>query len=183
MPPNEAQLLRYVLPVIIILPLLYFRLRRTMKSQPLKISQLWIRPALYMVIAGVVLFAPLPAPRGTVAPHLTLADAPWLVLALLLGAGAGWQWGRVTRLHFHPENGTLMTTGGMVGMLVLLVLIVMKLGLRTGAADLHANTLLISDASILFSAALFAVRGLEIYLRARRMQAQQPVKRNGPWKG
>jgi hypothetical protein len=103
------------------------------------------------------------------------ADVTWLLLAAVLGAAAGWQWGRTTELHLHPENGTLMQKGSMAGMMVFLVLLLLRLGLRTGlgleAGAWHINMLLVTDASIVFSALLFAVRGLEIFLRARRIMA------------
>jgi hypothetical protein len=100
-----------------------------------------------------------------------------LAIAGALGAMAGWQWGRSTALHLHPESGTLMQTGSLAGMVVLIVLILLKLGLRFGAGvgvpALHLNAVLITDVSICFSAMLFAVRGLEIFLRARRIMAER----------
>jgi hypothetical protein len=171
MPPRQPDLLTYLIPVLVLLPLLYFRMRRSLKPQALKLNRLWIRPAILIVMALLVLLTPLPG-----MPRLGVADGLWLLLAAMLGALAGWQWGRTTQLHLHPENGTLMQTGSMAGLVVLIALVVVRLGLRTGlsleARALHINVLLITDASIIFSAMLFAVRGLEIYIRARRIMAQ-----------
>ena len=59
-------------------------------------------------------------------------------------------------IEVHPEDGTLMVTGGQAAMLVLVVLILLRLGLRTGLAvegtAWHLDALLISDASIVFTA-------------------------------
>lgn len=163
-------LLPTLIALLVVLPLLYVRLRRMMKPQALKLNQLWIRPAIIIVLGGLALFAPVPG-----AQPLAPGDAAWLALAAVLGAAAGWQWGRTTKLHLHPENGTLMQTGSAAGLIVFLLLVLLKAGLRTGltveARAWNINVLLITDASILFSALLFSVRGLEIYLRARRLMA------------
>jgi hypothetical protein len=166
MPPQPPNPLMVYLPLLILLPVLYLRMRRMTKAQPLKWQYLWVRPALLLVIAGLVL-ASSPPP---------LAAFPWLGLAAIAGAGAGWQWGRTMRIEMHPENGTLMAKGGQAAMLVLVMLVVMRLGLRSGlqleAKQWHIDAILITDESILFSALLFGVRGLEMFLRARKVMAQ-----------
>jgi len=170
MPHQPPQYLQY-LPFLIILPILYFRMRRMARPQALKLGQMWIRPAILLAVAGLVVL--MPAPGRAPLDALALG---WLALAAALGAAAGWQWGRTTQLHVHPENGTLMQTASAAGMLVLVVLVVIRLGLRAGlkleAGAWHINVLLITDASIVFSALLFAVRGLEIFIRARRIMAE-----------
>jgi hypothetical protein len=169
MPPHQPGYLQF-LPLLIILPILYFRMRRMAKPQALKLNRMWIRPAILIAAASIVLLVPVPG-----APRIAPADWLWVALAALLGAAAGWQWGRTTRLHLHPEDGTLMQTGSMAGMMVLVTLVVLRLGLRTGlrmeAGAWHLNVLMLTDISIVFSALLFAVRGLEIFLRARRVMA------------
>jgi len=169
MPPQPPQYLQF-LPFLIILPVLYFRLRRMAKTRALKLGQLWIRPAIIIAVAALVVLMP-----ARDAKPLEAADVPWLVLAAALGAAAGWQWGRITQLHLHPENGTLMQNGSVAGMMVFLMLLLLRLGLRAGlgleAGAWHINMLLVTDASIIFSVLLFAVQSLEIYLRARRIMA------------
>ena len=53
-------------------------------------------------------------------------------------------------IEVHPEDGTLMVSGEQADLLVLVVLILLRLGLRTGLAvegqALHLDVLLISDA-------------------------------------
>jgi hypothetical protein len=168
----QQNALTYVLPVLIVLPLLYRRLRKLLQPQELKLRRLWIRPAIYLVLAAVAIVAPTPG-----APALTPSTLAGLVLAGAIGAALGWQWGRSTALHIHPETGTLMQTGSLAGMIVFLALVLLKLGLRfglnAGAPSLHLNAVLITDISICFSAMLFAVRGLEIYLRAQRIMGER----------
>jgi len=91
---------------------------------------------------------------------------------------AGWQWGRTMAIEVHPENGTLMVTGSQLALLVLAVLILFRLGLKTGleveGQAWHLDALLISDALIVFSASLFTLRAAEMFIRARRVLANQP---------
>ncbi len=50
----------------------------------------------------------------------------------MLGAVAGWHWGRTMAIDVHPEDGTLMVKVGEAAMMVLAVLILFRLGLREG---------------------------------------------------
>jgi hypothetical protein len=169
MPHAQPNPLSYVIPVLIILPLLYFRLRKMMRPQPLKLNRLWIRPAIILVLGIAALGAALPP----------AADLPWFVLAAATGAGLGWQWGRLMAIHVDPEKGTLMTRGSQAALIVMVLLIVARIGLRAGlnaeAAAWHLDAVLITDGFIIFSAFLFGVRGLEMYLRARRVLATGPA--------
>jgi Protein of unknown function (DUF1453) len=177
MPPHQPNPLVYLLPVLIILPILYFRLRRAMKPQPLKLSQLWIRPAIYVVIAGLVVLVPQPGSQP-----LALQDALWFVLAALLGAVAGWQMGRVTAIHVDPEKDTLMATGGQAAMVIIVILILVRMAVRTGlqieASAWHINVAMITDASIVFAGCLFAARGLEMFLRAQRVMREHEAAKS-----
>ena len=168
---TQQQTLQLFLPILILLPVLYFRLRRMSKPQPLKLGRLWVQPAIILAVTALALLAP---PPGQHAPHpLELQDWAWLVLAAGIGAVAGWYWGRAMAIEIHPENGTLMVRGGQAAILVLVMLILLRMGLRTGLAveghAWHLDALLISDASIVFTAALFSLRSLEMYIRARRV--------------
>lgn len=165
----HADALRYAIPALIILPLLYLRLRKLMRPQPLKLNRLWIRPAI-ILLAGVSVLVGAPPP---------LADVPWFVVAAGVGAAAGWQWGRLMAIHVDPENGTLMTRGSQAALVVIVLLLAVRIGLRallqSRGAAWHLDVVLITDGLIVFSAFLFGVRGLEMYLRARRVLAEAPA--------
>jgi len=168
---TQQQALQYFLPVLIILPLLYRRMRKMTKAQPLKLGRLWIRPAFILLAAGLVVF--LPQPGQHTVRHFLAQDWAWLAVAAGLGGIAGWYWGRTMAIEVHPEDGTLMVKGGQAAILVLVVLILVRLGLRTGlrmeASAWHLDMVLISDALIVFSAALFTLRSVEMFIRARRV--------------
>lgn len=171
---TQQQALQYFLPILIILPILYLRMRKMTKAQPLKLGRLWIRPAVILAAAGLVVF--LPQPGQHTVRHFLAMDWAWLALAAALGGVAGWQWGRTMGIEVHPHDGTLMVKGGQAAILVLAVLILFRMGLRTGlrmeASAWHLDMVLISDASIVFSAALFTLRAVEMYLRAKRVMGQ-----------
>jgi hypothetical protein len=166
--------LTYLIPVLVILPLLYFRLRRMMKPTPLKLNRMWIRPLIFLAAGGAVLVAsPPPA-----------SDWFWFALAALLGAVLGWQWGKLMAIHVDPENGTLMTRGSQAALVLMGLLIVVRFGLRAGvgmeSAALHLDATMITDLFIVFGATLFGLRGLEMFLRARRVLAGAPQSQSLP---
>lgn len=153
--------------VLIVLPLFYFRLRRMMKPQRLKLRTLWLRPALVIFAAGSLLAASPPQ----------FSELVWFALGAGAGAAGGWYWGKLTRLHLHPEDGTLMSSSSQAGMIVLVLLIVFRIGMRAGigmeAEALHVKATLLADLFIVFAAALFSVQGLEVFIRARQMTKPQ----------
>ena len=167
MPPHaQPNTLSYLIPILVILPLLYFRLRRMMRPQPLKLNRLWIRPVLILALGLSALGAALPP----------VADLPWFAMAALVGGALGWQWGRLMTIHIDPANGTLMTRGSQAALIVMILLLALRVGLRAGlrmeAASWHLDAVLITDGFIVFTAFLFGVRGLEMYLRARKVLAE-----------
>src|SRR5215469_12224504 len=166
MPPHaQPNALSYVIPILVLLPLIYLRLRRMMRPQPLKLNRLWIRPVIILVL-GVSVLGAAPPP---------VADLPWFAAALVIGSILGWQWGRLMAIHIDPEKGTLMTRGSQAALIVMILLLALRVGLRAGlrleAAAWHLDAVLITDGFIVFAAFLFGVRGLEMYLRARRILA------------
>ena len=171
---TEQQALQFFLPILILLPVLYFRVRRMTKAQPLKLNRLWIRPAIILVVVALALLAPQPGHHAM--RHFAMQDWAWLAVAAALGAVGGWYWGHTMAIEVHPEDGTLMVTGGQAAILVLVVLVLVRLGLRTGlqveGKSMHLDVMLISDGLIVFTAALFTVRAVEMYVRAKRVMAR-----------
>ncbi len=168
MPPDHplAPFLPF-LPFLILIPILYFRMRKLARPQPLKLKRLWIRPAVLVMVGTLVIWAPQPG----ITRHFTLSE--WLLLALAggIGAAAGWYSARSMKIEVHPEDGTLMVQGGQAAVLIMLALILGRSGLNTGMRleGWHLDVLLITDALIVFTAALFTARSVEMYLRARRV--------------
>jgi hypothetical protein len=169
----SPQTLQIVLPLVLVAVIFLFRARRVGKPQPLKLGLLWLRPALLLAACAVVLLLP---QRGV--PPIQWTPLDWAILAVgaVLGAAGGWQLGRTMAIEVHPENGTLMVTSSPIGFLVLIGLVVLRTLVRTeaGVAGAHwaVNPAVIVDALIVFTAALFSVRSLEMYLRAKTVMQQ-----------
>ncbi len=165
MTPQQTQL---VIPLLVIVPVLALRWRRMAKARPLAWRYLWVRPLIFLLGAAILMAVTPPS----------LGDVPWLALGLVLGAAAGWQWGRAMAIEMHPENGTLMVKGSNLAMLVLVALILVRLGLKAGlqmeAATWHIDVALITDVFICSSVGIFSMRAMEMYLRARKVMETAP---------
>ena len=87
---TQHQAIQFFLPILVILPLLYFRMRKMARARPLKLKRMWIRPVLFLAVAALVLLAPQPAhhPMGHCCPV----------------TGPGWVW-RVFWAAWRVGNG------------------------------------------------------------------------------
>jgi hypothetical protein len=168
----SPQLLQYGLPLLLIAVVVALRARKLSKKQPLKLAGLWIRPL--FLLAACILVLAIPQP-GMPARHFAVLDWAVLALAAVIGGIGGWYLGRTTAIEVHPENGTLMAQASPVGLFVILGLMLVRTGLRAGvrleAEAWHLDVVLIFDGLIVFTALLFAVRSLEMYLRAKKVMA------------
>jgi hypothetical protein len=168
----SPQLLQYGLPLLLIAVVVALRARKLSKKQPLKLAGLWIRPL--FLLAACILVLAIPQP-GMPARYFAVLDWAVLALAAVIGGIGGWYLGRTTAIEVHPENGTLMAQASPVGLFVILGLMLVRTGLRAGvrleAEAWHLDVVLIFDGLIVFTALLFAVRSLEMYLRAKKVMA------------
>ena len=69
---NQLQLF---LPILILLPILYFRMRKLSRPHPLKLKRLWIRPVIILLACALVLFAPQPGTH--LVRHFSVMDWGW----------------------------------------------------------------------------------------------------------
>lgn len=163
--------LSYVLPAIILLVVLAFRLRRLSRARPLKVERLWIVPALYCVIAGFT-FARFP-PAGW--------SWVYCLIALVVGATLGWQRGRMMHIAVDPVTHEVSQRASPAAMLFILGLIVVRSAARNaealGGPALHIDVLLVTDLLIAFALGLLTMQRVEMFLRARRLiaAARQPA--------
>ena len=95
--PAQPSWSSYAITIGIIVVVMALRMRRMGKMRPLKLSSLWIVPALYLVVA-LMMFVQLP-PRGWVA----IASA----VGLAVGAAVGWQRGKMMQIHVDPVTHAL----------------------------------------------------------------------------
>ena len=153
-----------LVPFVIIAVVFALRLRTMRRERPLKLTGLWIVPAIYLLIVGAMLFALPPPPIG------------WglIVVGLAIGLVAGWYRARLIHIERDAATGELKQRASPLAMLLLLALVVLKLGARqvfgeTAAAQPGSSAMLLTDAFIGFALGLLSATRLELYLRAKRL--------------
>jgi hypothetical protein len=142
---------------------LFIRLRRIGRWQRLRPGALWIVPAIFALLAAMVLWQ-LP-PHGT----------GWLWVAFGFAAGGffGWQRGRLVEIRVDPDSGSLLQRSSPTAFLFLGLLVVVRWGLH-GAIGLidarwHLGAMLVSNIFIAFAVGVLGFYRLEVYLCARRL--------------
>ena len=155
-----------LVPFVIVVVVVALRLRSMSRERPLKLGTLWVVPAVYLLIAGSMLFELPPPPTG------------WGLAAvgLVLGIVFGWYRGRFIHIERNAETGELRQRASPIAMLLLVALIVLKLGARavfgeSAATQPGSNALLLTDAFLGFALGLLSATRLELFLRARRLLA------------
>lgn len=162
--PPPSSLYSILISALVIGVVLFFRARRMSVKRPLNLGTLWIVPVVFVAI-GAITLAQFP-PHGT--------DWLWLGLALVLGVALGWQRGRLMKIWVEPESGRLMTQGSGWALVFLVVLIVLRMVLRTGLT-MEARTgavspALINSTFVFFAIGLFGTQRGEMALRALRLR-------------
>lgn len=150
-----------VFMIALIAFVLAMRLRRMQRGRRLRIEWLWVVPALYAGLAGFLLTAAPPSPFG------------WALAALgfIVGAGIGWQRGRMVAISVDPETHELSQRESPLAMLLIVGVIGLRFALRgVGGAQAHAwhvSAFVITDALVMMALGLFAVQRLVLWRRAR----------------
>lgn len=159
--PNPVTI---AITIAVVAMVLALRFRGMRRSRPLKIDQLWIVPAIYLVIAAVVIAQSPPTLTG------------WLLCAvgLVIGVALGWQRGRMMRIEVDPETHALNQQASPAALFFIIALIVVRSGARglaeSGAlGGMHLSALLITDVLVMMALGLLATQRIEMYLRARRL--------------
>lgn len=159
---NPGAWVGYVVSAIIICTILFFRFRSTRRIQKLRLERLWVVPALYVLVTASVLTQSVPS------------GIQWLyvALALVLGGVLGWRRGALMRITIDPETHELNQQASPAAMLFILVLIIIRQGLRMEASTLGFNIAFVTDLLVVLALGLFAATRLEMFLRARRILDQ-----------
>ena len=148
-------------------------LLRNRAPRPLNVKWMWVAPLIVMVGVGFGLWGMGQIPG---AAHTPFGVASWaiLVFGTVLGAAAGWWRGSTVTIEKDPD-GTLKAQASPLGLILIMGLILTRSMLRPvleqHAAGWHMNALAIQDAFLLFAAAMVIVQRIEMFIRARRIQA------------
>src|SRR5580693_2861559 len=105
-----------VITIVIVLGLIAWRNR---KPRPLRIERLWVRPVIFAVVIGATLSA---------SPLIfNLESVAIFVLSLVIGAGLGWQRGRLMRIDVHPETHDVTSSVSPLGMLFIAAILALRI--------------------------------------------------------
>ena len=167
-----AQFYGPIIAIVIVTAVIW---RRNSRPRRLRIEGLWIRPVLFALVTGATLTAS-PFPLSP----LSLAV---FALALLVGAGLGWQRGRFMRIDVHPETHDVMSRASPVGMIFILASFALRIVLRDAALEsrsaLGLPAAAITDGLILLVGAMTVAQSLEMWLRARRLLEEARAAKGG----
>lgn len=161
------------LPLVGVAVALVIILLRNRKPRTLRVNWMWIRPVILAVAIGLGLWGMTQIPGVS---HAPLGASGWVVMALglVLGGVAGWWRGKMVTIQKTPE-GRLLAQSSPLGLILIVGLLISRQALRpwmeSHAATWHIHPLAIQDAFLLFVLGLVVVQSLEMYLRARRVQA------------
>jgi len=164
-PPPGASITSYLVPLAVVGLVIILRNSRPRR---LKIERLWLYPAIYLVLLATTLAA---AP-----PPVTPLSIGLLVGGFLIGAALGWQRGRLTNIHIHPETHDLTSRASPIGLLFIFAILVLRYAARdflaSDAGGLHLPIVAIGDAFIVLAVAMLSVQRLELWMRASKMLAE-----------
>ncbi len=164
-----------LIPLIVVAVMFPLVLMRNRRPRTLRLRWMWVVPVIVVAMICLGLWATI-----TFDPdHTVFGPADWAMLAggLVLGALLGWQRGRMVVIHKDPD-GTLKAQSSPLGMILIVVLLLGRQGLRAvlepHAAEWGLNVLAVQDAFMLLAVGLVLSQRIEIFIRARRIQAGQP---------
>lgn len=146
---------------------------RNRRPRTLRPQWMWVTPAVVVPLMGLGLWASAMAPG---VPHVTFHAADFVVMALggVLGGFAGWWRGKMTTIEKH-EDGTLKAQASPIGIILIVALMAgrrtLAALLEPHAAAFHLTPITIPDALLVFILVMILVQRVEMYIRARRVQA------------
>jgi len=153
------------IPLVIMLLVFGLVVRRSLRGRRIKVDTLWVIPVLLIAVAVSMIAQSPPHDPATIAA---------LAVATLLGAGVGWQRGRLTRISRDPETGVLTSQASPAAVMLILGLFVARFALRYWIMQNPGkgqNLAAAADALVLFSFATLIVARLEMWLRCKRLIA------------
>lgn len=166
----SPQVLGPLIGLAIALPLIFLRNRKPRTLNP---QWMWVMPAIIVPLMGLAVWGTSMDPAT---PHVAFDGLAWAILAigLILGGAFGWWRGRMTTIEKHADD-TLKAQASPIG---LILIIAVMLGRKTLSAFLepHAaewglNALAITDALLLFVVGMILMQRVEMFIRARKVQA------------
>jgi hypothetical protein len=162
------------LPFLFLIPVLALIIWRNSKPRRLRVEIMWVRPAILVGLALVVL---------SQSPPTTPTIIGACLVALLVGVGLGWVRGKMMRITVDPESHLATVQGSPLAIALILGLIAVRYGMRylvmENASTLHVNVAQATDVLMLFALGLVGAQGIEMWIRARRLISDSKAARAG----
>jgi len=163
---------QHYIPLIVIAAMLPLILLRNRRPRVLHPQRMWIMPVLMCALMGLAIWGTWMQPGLSHAPFTAL-DWTLLAAGILLGGAAGWWRGRMTTIEKHAD-GTLKAQTSPIGLILIIGLLLGRRALdawmEPHAASLGLSVMAVTDAFLLFVAAMIVMQRIEMYVRARRVE-------------
>ena len=162
---SSPQIAVFAVTAVLVLVVLGFRMRRMMQSTVFDPNRALLYPVIITAIGAYVVMQA--QPRGM--------EWLWLALAVVIGGGLGWLRASTVKMSVNPETGQLMAQGSFVAILFLVILLVVRTGLRlflTSEAPALGIRLVMADVIFLaLAVGLLGARAIEMTMRGRKLLA------------
>ena len=161
------------IPLIIIAAVAVMILLRNRQPRTLRPGQMWIMPTIVGALLLFGLWGVRQAPTADLSPY---GAVDWAMIAggALLGLAFGWWRGKMILIEKLPD-GVLKAQASPIGLIFILILIAGRSAARpyieAHAGTWHMNVTAIEQAFMVMALGLIVLQRVEIYMRARRIQA------------
>lgn len=168
----EPETLTPLIAIAIAVPMILLRNR---KPRTLRPERMWIMPVFIILLMGLAIWGTSMTPGM---PHTPFGPTDYLVLVLglLLGGVTGWWRGKMTTIETHAD-GSLKAMASPLGLILIIILMAGRRAfaawLEPHAGDFGLNVLAVTDAFLLFVVGMVVMQRIEMWIRARRIQAGQ----------
>jgi CcdC protein len=160
---HNTPLVSYAVMGVALVLIITLRMRRMGRDRPLKLERLWVLPTVFLVIMAVSFTETPPEENG------------WILagIGLVIGGIVGWVRGRTIAITVDPATQTLNQRASPAALILLVVLLALRFGLRTALANqapgMHLSATAIVDAFLALALGVIALQRLEMFLRGRKL--------------
>ncbi len=164
------QIAPYVAPILV-MAVVFWRMRKASQGRPLKPNRLWIRPAILAVFALLAFIHPAP---------ITPVSVAIFVVAAVAGVGFGYLSARHQHLTLDPATGAITSKMSPIGMALFLAIFasryLVRLIVEGGEppqpfAHPTSGALTYTDTALLCALGLVVAQAWETWRRARALTA------------
>lgn len=164
---------QHLIPLLIIPVVLVLAVLRNRRKRELKPHLLWVTPT---IVTALILFGVWGMSMNPRVAHVAFGPLDWTMIAagFAIGSYGGWWRGKTITIERQAE-GKLLAQASPLGVVILLAVFAGRRALEAllegHAAEWHLNVLALTDAFMLLAVGLIVFQRVEMFIRARRIQA------------